>query len=222
MGHTPSWGGLTLDPILANNSWEAIAYAAEKGLAADTWNIGDTIDVQVGDETLTFAIMDFNHDDLADGSGKAGITFGMKELMANTHNMNSTNTNVGSFVGSEMYAYLRDTVLPSMPQEVQSVIKPVNKRTTIGGASTEIQVDSMFIWLFSVTECGFPESATVVDEGIAYPYYTDATRQKGVIWWLRSPFTDYTSHFYSILESGKMLYFTFAREAYGVTFGFCV
>lgn len=59
--------------------------------------------------------MDFNHDDLADGSGKAGITFGMKELMADVHNMNSANTNVGSFVGSEMFSYLRDTVLPSLP-----------------------------------------------------------------------------------------------------------
>lgn len=209
------------DPILANNSWEMIIDTANKGKGQDYWNIGDKINIQVGDELLEFAIMDFNHDDKSDGSGKANITFGMTGLMTDRHAMNSTATNVGSFVGSEMYAYLKDTVLPSIPQEVQNAIKPVNKRTSAGNKSTEIQTDSISIWLFSAIEVGLSARYVSSNEGTAYPYHTSTTRQKGYNWWLRSPSTRSTTNFCSIYRSGT-LGNDDAYSSYGVSFGFCV
>lgn len=209
------------DPVLANNSWEMIIDTANKGKGQDYWNIGDKINIQVGDETLEFAIMDFNHDDKSDGTGKANITFGMTGLMADEHNMNSTGTNVGSFVGSEMYAYLKDTILPSMPQELQNVIKPVSKRTSVGNASTEIQVDSMSIWLFSAGEVGKSTGSDYPNEGIAYPYYNYDTLSKGSIWWLRSPQPDASNGFLTI-SSGGSLNFNFTNFSRGVSFGFCI
>lgn len=214
--------GIKYDPILANNDWATIAQIAETGKAQDYWNIGDTINIQVGDELLEFAIMDFNHDDKSDGTGKAGITFGMTGLMANTHNMNSTVTNVGSFVGSEMCAYLKDTVLHSMPQEVKNIIKPVNKRTSAGDESTEIQVDSMPIWLFSAVECSLSGDYVVANEGVPYPYYSSqANRQKGDEWWLRSPQTYASSEFCFVVTAGTLDY-TAATISYGVSFGFSI
>ena len=219
-----SWGGQLskpIDPILTNNDWATIAKVAEAGKAQDYWNIGDKINIQVGDETLEFAIMDFNHDDKSDGSGKAGITFGMTGLMANQHAMNSTNTNVGSFVGSEMYAYLRGTVLPSMPQELQDAIKPVDKLTSAGNKSTEIRTDSMPIWLFSAVEVGLSESYTP-PEGVAYPYYNSTTRAKGDYWWLRSPYLYSDTDFHIVSTEGKFLGIGGAIVSTGVSFGFCV
>lgn len=210
------------DPILANNSWEMIIDTANKGKGQDYWNIGDKINIQVGDETLEFAIMDFNHDDKSDGTGKANITFGMTKRMANKHQINSTTTNVGSFIGSEMYTYLKDTVLLSMPQELQNVIKPVNKRTSAGDASTEIQVDSMSIWLFSAVEVGLSgDGYAASGEGTAYPYYTSLTRQKGDTWWLRSPYTGHSASFCVLTSSGALISYS-AKSKCGVSFGFCI
>ena len=212
---------INYDPILANNDWATIARVAETGKAQDYWNIGDKINIQVGDELLEFAIMDFNLDDKSDGSGKAGITFGMTGLMANTHSMNTTSTNVGSFVGSKMYAYLRDTVLPSIPQELQSIIKPVDKLTSAGNESTEVQTDSMQIWLFSAVEVGLSASYVSSGEGTAYPYYNNGTRTKGSVWWLRSPYLSNPNYFACVFADGNLSSGN-PFLATGVSFGFCV
>ena len=221
----PLGGGnlsINYDPILANNDWATIAQIAETGKAQDYWNIGDTINIQVGDELLEFAIMDFYHDDKSDKSGKANITFGMTGLMADKHNMNSTDTNVGSFVGSEMYTYLKNTVLPSMPQELQNAIKPVNKRTSAGNKSTEVQVSPMSIWLFSAVEVGLSSSHVASDEGIAYPYYTSTARQKGGAWWLRSPDVISSTSFCGVGADGTLYYSSPPVASWGVSFGFCI
>lgn len=211
------------DPVLANNSWKMIIDTANKGKGQDYWNIGDKINIQVGDETLEFAIVGFNHDDKSDGTGKANITFGMTGLMADEHNMNSTATSKDSFAGSEMYAYLKDTVLSSLPQEVQNAIKPVNKRTSAGNKSTEVQVDSMPIWLFSAAEVGLSAAFVVADEGTVYPYYQTASDvQKGGTWWLRSPYTSYYYGFCAITYSGLLRDTFNANTIQGVSFGFCI
>lgn len=70
------------DPILRNNSWDSIDDACSKGLEQSLWSVGDEIDISVMGETLTCLILGFQHDDLADGSGKASITFGLKNLMS--------------------------------------------------------------------------------------------------------------------------------------------
>ena len=63
--------------VLNQASWAQIAQASELGIASSLWSVGDEIDITVSGEKLTLVIMGFSHDDKADGSGKAGITFGM-------------------------------------------------------------------------------------------------------------------------------------------------
>ena len=222
-----SWGGGNLtelqepDPVLANNSWEMIIDTANKGKGQDYWNIGDKINIQVGDELLEFAIMDFDHDDKSDGTGKANITFGMTGVMADNHIMNSAPTNVGSFVGSEIYAYLRDAVLPSIPQELQSAIKPVNKLTSAGNMSAEIQTDAMSLWLFSAVEVGLRAGYVSSEEGTVYPYYNNSTRAKGDDWWLRSPDLSINTNF-CLVGANSVLSSYSAIFSYGVSFGFSI
>ena len=71
---------------LAKNNWEQIEYVANQGIAPSVWEVGDTIDIVFENIpmypgeieppfAIQFAICGFNHMDLADGSGKAAITF---------------------------------------------------------------------------------------------------------------------------------------------------
>ena len=110
--------------------------------------------------------MGFNHDDLASG-GKAGITFGMKNLMATTRRMNASNTNSGGFTGSEMYSWLQNTLLPTLPSDLQAVLKSVNKKTSAGSQSSTINTNSMKLFLFSEIEIFGSTTYSKAGEGLA-------------------------------------------------------
>lgn len=216
--------------ILKNNTWENIGRASEEGIAADLWEIGDEIDIVVNGETLTLQIYGFNHDNLT-GGGKAGITFGMKHLMAETRQMNSTNTNAGSFTGSALYSWLENTIFPALPEDLRSLIKPVDKKTSAGQQSTTIKTESMKLFLLSPIENGLRTTTDVYkDEGETYPIFTDnASRIKNLAngagsaywWWERSPAVTHSGHFCHV-NSGGFANNTNASGSYGVCFGFCI
>ena len=233
-GVLPALGGdtgPTYSEVLAENTWAQIAQAvADKDPILDVWQVGDTKDETIAGETLTFAIMGKNMDDLADGSGKAGLTFGMTQLMASTRQMNSSNTNSGSFAGSAMYSWLSGTIYPNLPAELKDAIKAVNKKTSSGGGSSSIRTDAMYLWLFSEIEVFGTAANSYTGEGTQYPYFaTAAERIKRLsngagaasYWWERSP---HTSKFYGFCASnsaGAAIYVS-ASLSYGVCFGFCI
>jgi hypothetical protein len=63
----------------ANSMWADIVAVAESGNAPNVFAVGDTRTMNLGFCTATVMILGFNHDELADGSGKAGISIGMME-----------------------------------------------------------------------------------------------------------------------------------------------
>lgn len=218
--------------VLNNFSWAEIEEIGQSGLAQQVFSIGDTKDISVSGETLTMEIYGFNHDDLHNG-GKAPITFGTVNLMAKERQMNMSNTNVGSFVGSAMYAYLRDTVLPSLPEEIRSHIKTVNKKTSAGNKSSSVKTDAVQIFLFSVNEVAGTQSDSWVsnNEGSQYPVFSNtASRVKKLSngagaaqwWWLRSPGLDGSYGFCAVNGGGVVGGSYHASVSYGVCFGFCV
>jgi hypothetical protein len=196
---------------------------------ADYFNRGDEIDVQLtSGEVLTLQIYDFNHDDLADGTGKAPITFGLKHLMAATRVMNSTNTNVGGFTGSEMYTWLQGDLYNSLPTGLKSIIKSVNKKTSAGNTSATINTNAMKMFLFSEVELFGTTTYSVAGEGTQYPIFTDnASRIKKLSngagsansWWERSPYASNATSFCFVYSVGSAIG---ASTAYGVCFGFCI
>lgn len=219
------------DPVLANNTWEQIAAASESGIAADTWQVGDTKDIVVGGETLTVEIVGFNHDDLADGSGKAGITFGLKNLMANTRQMNSSNTNAGGFTGSDMYEWLQGTLLNSLPSDLQAVLKSVNKKTSAGNESSTINTNAMKIFLFSEIEIFGSVTYSKSGEGSQYSRFATASSRikylsngsgSAKYWWERSPRGDDSASFCNVSGGGNANGNYAAGNSGGVCFGFCV
>lgn len=233
-GVLPALGGdtgPTYSEVLSENTWAQIAQAvADKDPILDVWQVGDTKDEVIAGETLTFAIMGKNMDDLADGSGKAGLTFGMTQLMASTRQMNSSNTNSGSFAGSAMYSWLSGTIYPNLTTELKDAIKAVNKKTSSGGGSSAIRTDAMYLWLFSEIEVFGTTTHSYAGEGTQYPYFaTTAERIKRLsngagaasYWWERSPHTYNGNYFCRVTTSGAAGNIN-ANYSYGVCFGFCI
>ena len=218
-------------PVLAENTWEQIAQAcADRDPILDSWLVGDEKDEVINGETLTFVIVGKDHDDLADGSGKAPLTFGMKNLMAETRQMNSTNTNTGSFAGSAMYSWLSGTIYPNLPTELKDAIKAVNKKTSSGSSSPSIRTDAMYLWLFAEIEVFGSTTYSFAGEGTQYPYFaTKAERIKRLsngsgaasYWWERSPaYTPPGVYFCLVSVDGDMAYTAVSPQ--GVCFGFCI
>ena len=176
-------------------------------------------------------IVGFNHDDLTSG-GKAPYTFGMKNLMASIRAMNRSNTNSGSFVGSEMYTgYLSTSFLTGLPSDLQSVIKTVNKKTgTGGGSSSGTRTDAVKIFLFAEIEVFGSITNSVSGEGSRYSRFTDSSSRTKHLsngsgsadwWWLRSHYSG-GSDFFCAVNSNGGAYRGYASRSRGVCAGFCV
>ena len=238
-GSTP-WKALpffaTTDLSFSKASWGQIAALSEGGSASKYFSVGDekTIELTTGEE-ITLVILGFNHDDLASG-GKAGITIGMKSLLATRYRMNSSNTNAGGWNNSEMRTTTMQTLLAQLPSDLRNSIKQVNKKATAGGASTTITTSSDKLFLFSEVEIDGTTTAGYADEGEQYEYWK--TIKDGTIaadrikylsngggsannWWLRSPHVSRSSNFRYIHSTGSVG-INGASNTYGVSFGFCV
>ena len=192
------------DPILKNNSWEIINTVSETGLIPETWKVGDEIDITLsGDfnETITLQIWDFNHFDKSDGSGKAGICFGMKNLMKDQQPITSTSTNTGGWGSSYMRKEVIPRIISSMPIDLQNVLKEVNTYACNGIKNSKglLSVDKIFLPGFTElyydnidenkSESGqtqFPiftnaksRMKTKIDDNTIYPYWTRSRTLSG-------------------------------------------
>ncbi len=215
--------------VLADNTWEQIKLASERGLASHIWNVGDekSFVLSTG-EVVTVQIYGFNHDDLSNG-GKAGITFGLKNIMRSAYALDDTATNVGGYNGTDMYQWLNTTMFGSLPEELRNAIKYTDKKTSVGGGSTEICTSNMLLFLFSEVECFGTTYHSVEGEGEQYAIFTDdASRIKTqpdlqiIEWWLRSPRKDDTCSFGIVHATGHAGYVNAAWPYAGLCFGFCI
>lgn len=227
---------LSTDFSFEKASWSDIAALSESGSADKYFSVGDekTISLTTG-EQVTFVILGFDHDDLTSG-GKAGMTIGMKNLLATTYRMNATGTNAGGWDESEMRTSTMATLLSQLPSDLQGVIKQVNKKATAGSQSTSITTSADKLWLLAEVEVDGMTSAGYADEGEQYEYWKTvkdgtvaADRIKYLsngsgsanIWWLRSPSVSYSNFFRYINSTGGVSNNS-ANVARGVSFGFCV
>ena len=129
--------------------------------------------------TLEYRIIGINHDDLADGIGKAGLTFEATNGAMGKQHMNATFTNVGGWEKSELRSRLNTGDLWSlMPSDFQSKVKSVTKMTDNKGDSNpgtsagtpSATTDKVF--LLSCTEI----YGDLASDGSQYEYF----KSKGV------------------------------------------
>ena len=156
---------------------------AEKGTASvafpkarDAMDSGTKWSVTLNNgQTLVYRIVGINHDDLADGSGKAGLTFEATNNALGAQRMNATDTNAGGWEKSELRGRLNTGDLWSLlPAEIQSNVKAVTKMTDNKGGPGAGTASA-------TTDKVFPLSSTEVwgdldSDGTQYEYY----QSKGV------------------------------------------
>lgn len=210
-----------LNVSLSSLSWAEIDEYAQMGVSNKLFSVGDTKDVSVSGETLTFEIVGFNHDDLADGSGKAKITFGMKNLK----------NDISKYVVSSNDDILNTTFYNGMPSDLRNVIKSVNKTIGARKNGTSQRTESLKIWLFSEIEIFGKATASSSGEGYKYEVFTaNSSRVKKLSngdgnasdWWLRSPYyNENIGYCYCNILGSEVGYGTNIYKC-GICVGFCV
>lgn len=214
---------------LQEATWQEVDYIARNGLGSRYFYIGQekTITLSTGEE-ITLVVLGFNHDDLSDGSGKAGITFGMKDLFATTYRMNPDGV-YNEWENCEMRITTLNNFYNNLPQDLKSVIKNVNKKSINGNLDSTISNISDKLWLLSDVEATGTLSNIYSEEGTQYEYYkTEGTEIKrrsngtGNIadWWLRTPSINNRYSFAVNGESG--VGYPESYTFYGLCFNFCV
>ena len=234
----------------AGSTWEDISRVCEAGEADKYFTIGDTREIQYGDSTGnvytgTFMIIGINHDDKADGTGKAGISVFLTtpEISEMLNDEKPTYDGVsgwyaGGWLMSDVRATLNGKVFESFPSELQNVIKSVTKiSNAYKDGTTSRQVTSTDkIWMLSAGEAGMvnstgykvePEGGTAYafkPQSIIYEYIYEKYQQQYV--YLRTGAygsSQAVSYYRKTLGSAPGAFnFMGASNLTRIAFGFCI
>ena len=210
------------------DSWEEIIKSINNGTYRYKYQIGNYKPLSFGKfGTVNMQIAAFDADELADGSGKAPVTWISKEILTQ-HRMN-LKTAVGGWEYSEMRKFLEDEIRPLIPEKVRNAIKTVKKYTYTSdyknGREQENGITEDALWIPSKQEI----FGDFNEREVSAVYYNvlfsdDALRVKtynknAAWWWLRSAYT--SSTFISVYMGGS-LNGNDANYTGGVALGFCM
>ena len=224
-----------------NASWAQIAEISEAGEAEQYFALGDskTLVMTKTDGTIIevpVIIADFNHDDLADGSGKAGITVVCNKIV-NAFKVGSipNDTIYGDF---EVRTHLNSgSVYQTLPSELTNVIKEVSKISANGMRPSNTSQTGLLktttekVWLLSLAEVGLTDYNATAGDGTQYPIFTDdASRirksyinNKALEWPLRTGYKAYPGTVASVSANGTADHYTLsASNNAPLVFGFCI
>ena len=185
-------------------------------------------------KTLEYRIIGINHDDLADASGKAGLTF-LTTSTTISSRMNATDSNAGGWEKSELRTKMNSGEIWSlMPSDFQSKVKSVKKLTNNAGgtdknAAVTATTDKLFLLSYSeIVETpysGWSGYSWIGNEGTQYEafkgkvtanYNSNPAIAIGSIWWERSVYPCTSATFLRVYSGGGPSYGT------GATHSICV
>ena len=243
----------------ANGTWEEIsamldAHYNNEIKISDYWAVGDEKEIPISTitstsletqsaGTYTFVILGFNHDLLESGK-KAAISIGMKTTFDTRGIMHNSEPKFGyvtSISSTLRNKWCNNNFKKSLPIELQSLIKPVQKKTYINyeniNTDDGISISLLDCWLFSGTEVAgqFGRANSYVDkdsEGAKYEYFDSGTYKTcvGTSYWLRSSCDDGKtvsySYFNIIIAKFDSWYNVMSNTSYemscGIRVGFCL
>lgn len=154
-------------------------------------------------QTVRFVIADFEHDTLANGIGphsKAAITLLQDDCLMNEANMtnpsangsnntengymSSRQSNEGGWNACVRRGWCNDMYFYALPTAWRSMVKTVNKKTSVGNISSTIKTDQDKIFLPSEIEIFGSRAFSFAGEGEQYQYYKNAisNRYKAPRW----------------------------------------
>lgn len=211
------------DPVFANNTWEQIIAACHNNEVPDTWKVADQKPMTIDGSDYLIDIIGKNHDDYADGSGKAPMTFQLHDCYKLKKAMYNTTTNSKGWSRCDMRKTNLPIILKQMPTEVQSGIREVNKLTS---ESRTIVTTADKLFLLSEIEIFGSDENSGKGEGTQYNYYKAGnSKVKNYIdsaseWWERSPYNGNTRFFCCVNYKGASIS-RIANVVSGVPFAFC-
>ena len=128
---------------IAKNGTSSVVYAKAK--AAMDARTKFTVKLTNG-KALEYKIIGINHDDLADGSGKAGLTFLTEWNDSIKGRLNPTDTNDGGWEKSELRANMNSgEIWNLMPADIQSKVATVSKESNNDSAALTKTTDKLFL-----------------------------------------------------------------------------
>ena len=213
---------VSIKAVFSENSWPDIIAAVHNKEVPGTWNVGDSCNMTINNKTYAIDIIGKNHDDYADGSGKAPLTFQMHTTYATQYKMNGAESNSCGWVNCLVRTYNAfPTLRKVMPAEVVAAMKAVTKKTSAGSASSAIDTTEDTLFLLSEIEVQGTRTFSYAGEGTQYEYYkTAANRKKNRAWYLRSPRLNSTTCFDRTGWSGEADW-SVASEVDGIAAAWC-
>lgn len=211
------------DPVFANNTWEQIIEACHNNAVPDTWKVADQKPMTINSVDYQIDIIGKNHDDYADGSGKAPLTFQLHDCYKLKKAMHNTTTNSKGWSRCDMRETNLPIILKQMPTEVQSGIREVNKLTS---ESRTIVTTADKLFLLSEIEIFGSDTNSGKGEGMQYDYYKAGNSKvknyidSAIEWWERSPYNG-NNRFYCCVNYKGASISRSANVVSGVPFAFC-
>lgn len=211
------------DPVFANNTWEQIIAACHNNEVPDTWKVADQKPMTIDGSDYLIDIIGKNHDDYADGSGKAPMTFQLHDCYKLKKAMHNTTTNSKGWSRCDMRETNLPIILKQMPTEVQSGIREVNKLTS---ESRTIVTTADKLFLLSEIEIFGSDENSGKGEGTQYNYYKAGNSKvknyidSAIEWWERSPYNGNTRFYCCVNYKGASISRS-ANVVSGVPFAFC-
>lgn len=187
-------------------SWAEIDALGEIGELENYFTVGEKKYVKISGQPdmanpVPFVILGFNHDDLSNGNGKAGMTVGMESVLNNKYPFDDTKKTPSSWATSDFRTKYVPTLTNLLPSDLQSIIKKVNKKSIKNDtSSSEYALTEDTLFLLSLTEIvgenymnhnNFLSKYFGVSEGSQYEYWK--TVKNGVVADNRKKL-DYTSY----------------------------
>lgn len=201
---------------IAKNGTSSVVYAKAKA----AMDAGTKFSTKLTNgQTLEYRIIGINHDDLADGSGKAGLTFLTISTTINSR-MNAENSNTGGWEKSELRQKMNSgKIWKLMPSDLQSKVKAVTKLTNnVGGTDKNAAVtatsDKLFLLSYSeIVPTSYWASSYpwTSSEGTQYEAFQGKVTNNysgnsclgiGSSWWERSVYPAYSSGFLAVGTAG--------------------
>lgn len=187
---SPSFDSLSWKDIIdlarkisrASNERAALSRAREANLLDGNDNLRDDLvhDIALVDGTQAQArVIDFYHDELADGTGLAGLTFAFTQPIARRA-MSSSPMASGGWEQSGLRSWLGNEFLAQLPGELADNVATVGKLTNNVGVATDasqVTVTKDRLWLFSIAELGGERDPATM--GTGYQYLAEIQNAEG-------------------------------------------
>ena len=201
---------------IAKNGTSSVVYAKAKA----AMDAGTKFSMKLTNgKTMTYRIIGINHDELADGSGKAGLTF-LTTSPGIQSRMNATATNAGGWEKSELRQKMNSgEIWKLMPSDLQSKVKAVTKLTnnvngTDKNAAVTATSDKLFLLSYSeIVPTSYWASSYpwTSSEGTQYEafkgkvtnnYSGNESLKIGNYWWERSVDPNSSYNFLNVSSNG--------------------